>query len=258
MENDQLPSANGQPAQSNDPIPHGPTGGEKVIQPLSQDLQPVPMVNPTLPPVQPSFAPPPTPAPVAPQPIIPAPVAPASLPNDPYAGLTGSQMQQQKQPLPVGVYVIAGFNFVGFVISFYDSSQSSGIYTVAMLFDLLLAIGLVLRLDIARKLIVGLSALILILTAVSLLQLAGFQHRLQQAKTNYDNAVSKIDPTSLTPTQQDQLQSLRDAISAQEKKAGKAIAFTYIKLGLTAAETIVVMVYLARPKVKAAFHELEA
>ena len=141
MENDQLPGQPGQPTPPEAPIPHSPTGGEKVIQPFSQDLQPVPMVNPTSPPAQPSIAPPPSPVPIAPQPVIPAPVAPASMPIDPYAGLTGSQMQQTKQPLPVGVYIIAGFNFVGFVISFFDSSQNSGIYTVAMLLDLLLAIG---------------------------------------------------------------------------------------------------------------------
>jgi len=265
MENDQLPGQPGQPIPPESPTPHSPTGGEKVIQPLSQDLQPVPLVNPT-PTLQPSVAPPPHPAYNNPLPLInnpPAqqttvPASPVIPPTDPYAGLTGSQMQQQKQPLPVGVYVIAGFNFLGFVASFFDSSQSSGIYTIAMLLDLLLAIGLVLRLEVARKLIVVLSGLILVLSGIGLIQLAGFQQRLQQAKTKYDNAVSRIDPTSLTPAQQDQLQSLRDAVSAQEKKAGKAIAFTYIKLGVTAAETIAVVVYLSRPKVKEVFHQLEA
>lgn len=174
------------------------------------------------------------------------------------AFLTGSQMQQQKVPLPIGIYFIAGFNLVGFAIGFFDTSQNSAIYTIVMFLNLLLAVGLILRLELARKFILWLLGMTLVLTIVSLFLLVGLQQRLQTLKTNYDDAISRIDQSKLSITQKQQLDTIQAAITGKEKLAGKAITFTYIKLGATAVETIVVMVYLTRPKVKEVFRELEA
>jgi hypothetical protein len=183
----------------------------------------------------------------------------ANTPSD-YApiGLTGSQIQQQKVRLPIGIYIIAGYNLVGFAIGFFDSSQNSGIYTIVMLIDLMLAIGLLLRLEVARKIILWLEGITLVLTIASLFLLVGLQQRIQTLKTNYDAAISRIDQSKLTPTQKQQLDDIQAAIAVKQKQAGKAITFTYFKLGATAVGTIVVIIYLTRPKVKEVFHELES
>jgi len=228
----------------------------KIIQPLTNDLQPSAPANP-----MPQMQAAPTSPPVS-QSVYPEPTAfqnaPATTPVDTHIGLTGSQMQKEKKPMPIGVYIIAGLNLIGFVIGFFDTSQNSGVYTIAMLLDLMLAIGLLLRLEVARKLIMWLSGLILALTVVSLIMLVGLQQRISQLKTNYDTAISRIDQSKLTPTQKQQLDEIQAAIAVKEKQAGKAISFTYIKLGVTGVEMLGVMIYLSRPKVKEVFHELES
>src|SRR5437867_3385451 len=132
-----------------------------------------------------------------------------SQPNqNPNIGLTGSQIQQHKPSLPVGVYIIVAFSLVGFVISFFDSSQTSMVYTVAIFIDLLLAIGLLLRSDVARKLIIWLMGLTLVLVAASLLLLAGTQQRIQQRKADYESAIRRVDQNRLTLSQKQQLDNL--------------------------------------------------
>lgn len=184
--------------------------------------------------------------------------APASIAPTNSTFLMGSQVQQAKKRLPKGVYVIVVFTLLGFVTGFFDASQTSAIYVVAMFVNLLLAVGLVLRLEVARKLMVWLSILLAILMVVSVLLFFGLQQRIHQLNTNYETAVSRIDPSSLTPTQKQQLEVMSTTLAKEEKRVGRAISFTYLKLGVTALEAVAVIVYLTRPKIKEVFHELEA
>lgn len=256
------------PQSNPNPIPNQLQGSlvnsGKVTQPLSTDL-----ANPTPSPVstvntdavaEPQATSNPTPPTYDPSSVYPSAtqtIANTSSGNAPI-GLTGSQIQQQKVRLPIGIYIIAGYNLVGFAIGFFDSSQNSEIYTIVMFADLLLAIGLLLRLEVARKIILWLECITLVLTIASLFLLVGLQLRIQTLKTNYDTAISRIDQSKLTPTQKQQLDDIQTAIAVKQKQAGKAITFTYFKLGATAVGTIVVLVYLTRPKVKEVFHELES
>lgn len=182
---------------------------------------------------------------------------PTDTTNSASTYLTGSQMQQIKVPLPVGIYIIAGFNLIGFIVGFYDTSQNSALYTITLFIDLLLAIGLLLRLEAARKTFMWLTGITLFLTSASFYLLLSLQQKIQLSKTNYEAAISKLDRSKLTETQKQTLSTLQAAITVKEKQAGKAVTFTYIKLGATAVETIAVMVYLTRPKVKEVFHKLE-
>jgi hypothetical protein len=182
----------------------------------------------------------------------------AGVQSDTQVGLAGSQMQPEKVKMPVGIYIIAGLSLLGFIAGFFDSSQSSTIYIIAMFMNLALAIGLIMRLQAARKLAIWLSGIILVITAASLLLLVGLQDRLHQRRADYEAAFSKIDRSKITSTQKQQLEAMSAAIATQEKKAGKAITFTYFKLGATSVECIAVIVYLTRPRVKAVFHGLEA
>jgi hypothetical protein len=243
-------------SNSSNPQPPSLSSGQKVIQPTPELIQELQAQQQSAPPVQPTSIPQPVASSVYPEPTS-FQNTTTTAPTDTNVGLTGSQIKQEKKPMSIGVYIIAGLNLLGFVIGFFDTSQNSGIYTIAMLLDLLLAIGLLLRLEVARKFIMWLSGLILVLTAVSLIMLVGLQQRISQLKTNYETAISRIDQSRLTPTQKQQLDAVQAAIAVKEKQAGKAIAFTYVKLGVTGVEMLGVMIYLSRPKVKEVFHELE-
>lgn len=183
-------------------------------------------------------------------------IQPVAPETDPLVGMTRSQLEQNRPRLPIGVYIIAGFALIGVIAGFFDTSQNSWVYTVAMLIDLFLAIGLLLRMEAARKAVVWLSGIILIITAVSLILLAAVQQRIRNIESDHQTVMSRIDQRKLTATQKKQLDDLQAKLSTYEKQAGKAIRFTYIKLGVTAVESIAVVIYLSRPRIRSAFREL--
>lgn len=167
--------------------------------------------------------------------------------------LTGSQIQAEKPKLPSGIYIIAGLTLLGVLSGLFDNSQTGIIYTVSMIFSLMLAVGLVFRLEPARKFMVGLSILILVISAISMVLLAGLQNKLEQGQKNYDTAVSKIDQSKITSKQKQQLDEISTTLNSQSKRVGSTLTFIYLKLGFTALVQIAVIVYLTRPKIKAVF-----
>lgn len=172
--------------------------------------------------------------------------------------LADSQMAQRKKPLPIGIYVIAGLSLVSFAISFLDDSKNSGIYTIAMLFYLFLAIGLLLRLEVVRKITMWLSGLIIILSISIMVILFVLQQRLAVLKTNYNNAVSHIDQDKLTVSQKEQLATLQSSMKIQEEQLGHTLLLANIKQSFACVEMLVVIIYLNRPKVKEVFKNQEA
>jgi hypothetical protein len=171
-------------------------------------------------------------------------------------GLTGSQMQETKPRLPIGVFIVAFINLIGFVVGFFDSSQNSAILTIIMLLNLLLAIGLLMRLEIARAIMFWLEAVTLLISIVCFVLLFNLQHKMNNVRNDYNAAMSKIDQSQLTTVQKQQLDDLKSSISDLEKQAGKAVEFTYIKLGATTLFSAGIMVYLSRPKIKESFRKL--
>ena len=172
--------------------------------------------------------------------------------------LTGSQLVPEKKPLHPGIYIIAAWNMIGFVLSFFGSSQTNVIYGVITFLDLLVGVGLLCRLEVARKIMLWLSAIMIILSVISLIILAGLQQRIAQSKAHYETAVSKINQQTLTSTERQELADIQTKLDTQEKQAGKAIGLTYFEEGAFVVEGLAVIVYLTRPKIKAVFAELPA
>lgn len=167
--------------------------------------------------------------------------------------LTGSQIQEDKPKLPTGIYVIAVLTLLGVISGLFDDSQTGTIYTVSMILSLMLAVGLVFRMEPTRKFMVGLSIFILVISAASLLLLAGFQSKFEKSKINYEATVSKIDQSKITAKQKQQLDEMSATIASQTKLVGSTFAFIYFKLGFTALVQTAVIVYLTRPKIKETF-----
>jgi len=186
----------------------------------------------------------------------------APQPTDTLVGLTGSQIPEEKIRLPKGVYFIAAFDVVGCIAGFLNTYQTNAIYgaiyTCVMVLNLLVGVGLLFRLELARKITIWLSGLVLILTVANVLLVVVAQQSLQYDKAKYDTAVGRLDKNTLTTTQKQQLAAMQSAVNADVKQAGKAFTFTYTKLGVTALESIIVIVYLTRPKVAGVFRDLEA
>lgn len=174
-------------------------------------------------------------------------------PSDPLYGLTGSQLRQAKPPMPFGVYVIAGLSALSFAASFFDTSQTSLLYTLIMLVSLLATVGLLLRVAAARTVMLWVFALTIIASIISAVLLIGVQHRIAASKQRYNVALQHIDTTQLTMADKAKLATIERTITDSERKAGKAITYTYTILAVYTLESIGGSVYLSRPRVKAIF-----
>lgn len=254
-------------------LPPSALGRRKVISPVSADLQ---RSSPAIAKRQPapqeavplSAA---VPGPVAettPSSVVTAVVqqAPPSsemkgaLPEEAYASantvafMTGSdyQMHQQRKRLPVGVYLIVALNVLGFIGSFFNTSNST-LYIIPALVNVMAAACLLLRMDGARKVVIGLSAFTLVLCIAGFLLLAGLQQRVKQNRANYDAAIAKLEQGRLTPQQKEQIAAMNTEISQNEKLVGKGIRYTYVYFAVTGVISASVVVYLTRPKVKEVF-----
>lgn len=183
------------------------------------------------------------------------PAAPGSALTQPpeQTFITGSQIVEVRKKLPFGVYLIASLNLLAFAVSFFDTSQTGNIYSIAMLVDLLFGVGMLLRMEWARKIYVWLSVVVIILSILSIFVLIGLQLRIKDIKANYNDSLSKIDQTHQTASQKKTLDTLQAQITDTEKKVGKLITFAYIKNIGTAVGTMVIVIYLTRPKVKEVF-----
>jgi uncharacterized protein YlxP (DUF503 family) len=175
--------------------------------------------------------------------------------NDPYNlyGLTGSRMATQKPAIPIGIYIVAGLNVLSFIATFFDTSQTSLIYTLDMLLCLLAALGLAFRIEAARKTLIVLAGITIVLSVISAFLLANLQGRIAASKQRYETAVSKIDSNTLSLSEKQQLATIKTDLESAEKKAGKAISYTYALMGFYILESAGVMIYLGRPRVKSVF-----
>lgn len=220
------------------------------VQPQNQPV--VPSNDPVPPASQPASAP------AAVPPAVTVESAPQPQAVDLPIGLTGSMMPEQKTPVPIGIYILAGLMTVSLGISFFDSSQYGAVASVALIIDMLLTAGVLFRLEGARRLLIVMSSITLVLVALSALLSLGLQSRLKHAKADLNAALSEVEKSPrLTAEQQEQINTIRADVKKAEEAIGRGMTVIYIKLGVNAVIQSVVIVYLSRPKVKKAFRTAE-
>lgn len=249
MEDEQSAPQNTQPnVNGSDVPPQKLNDKEKVIQPISQDLNNFQTVEQSTTPQAVSGS-----ASVYPQPT--AGIASVNPTFQNSAPSSGSQEQVQKNKLPLGVYIIAGYLIFFLAIGLLIDNSGNTIYRALMFFNLFLAVGLILRIEIIRKIMVGISVFTVVASGISLFALAGSASLLQQQKGDYEAAVSRIDQTKLSPAQKQKLDDMNASITLQEKEMRRISSYSYIQQGVTLIAPIVIIVYLTRPRVKEVFQE---
>lgn len=117
---------------------------------------------------------------------------PAPTPSDGLIGMTGSMLAPEKPQIPKGIYVLTGFSALGFLFSFFNTSQNGLLFTIVLLGDLMLTIGLYLRLNIIRKILIVFASLTIIVSIGLIIGLIGLQSRIDRATQAYDAAVEKL------------------------------------------------------------------
>ena len=252
---------------------------------------PATSVSPVMPlaqqPPQPSFPPPepaamfaqPTPQAQNPTADIVSPVFGSSLSNDsqpplnqttnqatpqtegqqpiqsPYSQLSvdPGAVPKQKSPLPKGIYVLIGLMMISVVLNFFHASNIGDINTLVIIIEILVALGLLTRHNIARRALMVISAFYLVLSVVFIVDLVMIQNKVKTAEKNYNQAVAKLQKSELTDQGREWLANNQTEINNLKKQAGKNITRSYIYQFLSIAEASLIIWYLTRPKVKAAF-----
>jgi hypothetical protein len=217
----------------------------------------------------------PTPEAASPQPILTTlsstpQVIPAAIQADPIVNgqplaaaptlqfLTGSSMAEQKTHIPVGIYIIVGLQVVGVVLSFFSAANNNMLFTLLQIVDLLLAVGLLLRLEFVRQTIIFLSALVIVFSALDSMALLAVQSKANKALANYNHAVSQLDKQSLSEQQRSQLAALNAEVQDSKKKEGHAMTIAWLNVGVEVVVSVGTMAYLVRPKVRGVFRQLES
>jgi hypothetical protein len=246
------------------PQPEPPaTEAPALVQPANQPVQPMAEQPSTPPgPVHQSMHEPSQPETLHPgaqfQPVAAiAQAAPAGAPAAPaFTYLTGSQLEPVKEKIPKGVYLIAGVNLLGFILYFFNTYEDSLLFLIAAFIDLLLAAGLLLKLEVARKIIIWFALLMVGLNIFLLFLLFGLQNKVNSDYAAYKADVSKVNMNTLPLGEKAYLNQQEANIQALQKTETKEMKLAYIYTALYAVAGAGTVIYLNRRGVKSIFREL--
>ncbi|MDB5184260.1 MAG: hypothetical protein JWN38_68 [Candidatus Saccharibacteria bacterium] len=247
-------------------------GGQRIIQPLPSAYEPdVPSEPPATAPVQvvapteqPAPAIPPTPAafsaaaeaPTSPE-LRPENYQPAAAPGtapNAQTYITGSQLAIPKESTPKGIYVIAAFYLLSVVLSFAASSGSA-YYSIDLVLDLLLALGLLAKIELARIVAIVFTLLTVVISALALVGFVTVQNRYHTLNDKANASITSLENNrQLTYTQQQQLESYKATAAAQKKSLDKAYGLIYAQYVLAILGSAGVAFYLTRPGVRQVFN----
>ncbi len=170
------------------------------------------------------------------------------------ASLKAVPKEKKTIDTPLGIYILAGCYLVIFGMGFLNSSVISKYYAGLMLVNLILAISLLLRKNIIRKLVIVVSVITFGLSIFSMFMVTSMMNDVNNLKNQYENTIKSID-TESQDAKQKQLEILNLKIENKKMQTGKVNGLTYAKLTLTLVGNIGTVIYLTRPRVKLAFTE---
>lgn len=238
---------------ANAPAPPTPVNPTATSQPIPA---PEATSSPAAAQLQPVVAPVPT---IAPAPDIYPQATRGSSVSDEYSAHFGVAASSNpaltstpKPRLPVGVYIIAGLSLLSLLLGFIFDGESSAIYWIATVLQLLLAIGLLLRNNLARIVFMVIAVLGIVGAGITVLNIMNIKDRGDQlyhaAQVAY--ADEKVQLHGNVPAEQkQQMQQLDTA----EQRITKLYTQAYIREGVECSLLIAELTYLALPGVKQAF-----
>ncbi|MGD0284133.1 MAG: hypothetical protein ABSB12_00855 [Candidatus Saccharimonadales bacterium] len=181
---------------------------------------------------------------------------------DELVGLSASQLKNQKTKMPIGIYVLVAYLFIGFLLSFYGAKNL--LYTILSILDLVLVICLLFRVNVVRKIIIWcfvIDAVLLVVVIAMLFHLERqVDNNMAKVETGITNVVNEAAANSnITPIELSQIKqkaASADAIlSSGLSKDHDQFIKAYVRSIVGIVSDGVIIVYLKRPKVKAAFQK---
>lgn len=155
----------------------------------------------------------------------------------------------ERPPMPKGVVILAVLTIVVAVYAFFVAS--SALQDIGAIIDLLIGVGLLMRSAIARKIIVVVSVISVVVTIFAVIS---FGLLLGQADNKDAQVLQSLQSVqNPTPSQQQSIATLKNSIETNQAKVHHESAGFYLNSGIEVALQLALIVYLTRPKVKAAF-----
>jgi hypothetical protein len=239
--------------QSNNPQsapPKQSIGGEKVLQPSKEIVQEVQSAQQPLAHINTVNA--------AAVQSPPAQQATSSAYKDSTPQITSdtiAQTSSESGGIHYGIYVIVGLLFIGSIADFVSGSSIIGI--ISILINICLAIGLLAKVELIRKIFVVIGCLIIVVRVLTLIAFATDQHKASEDATKLNTVINNTEKNHpfLTPQQLNYLNAIKAQSAADQKTLKKDAPIFYAASVLDIVFYGVVIAYLSKPGVKAIFTE---
>ena len=175
-----------------------------------------------------------------------------------FQPISGSEIPETKQKIPIGVYIIIAWCVMGAIYSFFNNFEGSFLVSAVIILNLLLAIGLAFRLNLARKIMVWALGANIVLLVLTLVFLSAVNTKFNNAKAEYESLNAKINNSmGVDITIKEQLRANQAQLDSLSKQLGKSLKQNYIFGGIEITTSIAAFVYLSLPGIKDKFRDLD-
>jgi hypothetical protein len=152
-----------------------------------------------------------------------------------------------------GVTIMAVLLILSAAFSLTRASATT-IAQIAAALDILLAVGLLFRVEVARKIIIYLLSISLVLQLISIPVMISTLNRATNGTAEFDRISQQEQQKKITPGQRQALDNASANLHANAERVNKLYGRVYLSLGILIVVEIAEIVYLTRPKVKSVFH----
>jgi uncharacterized membrane protein len=167
------------------------------------------------------------------------------------SGVAYSQMKQPaKPPLPRGIYVIVGLNALSFGLSFFHPVSNDIRFAIVTLVDLLVCAGLLLRMDVVRKIFVVVSVITVILSLFNVFGVFAVRSRADQAVARSRQAINQ---STVSGPRCAALQHKQCQLDAKQAQVDHELSVVAAKMAFGVLVSAGEIIYLTRPGVREAF-----
>ena len=175
-----------------------------------------------------------------------------------FQPISGSEIPETKQTIPIGVYIIIAWCVMGAMYSCFNNFEGSFLISAVIILNLFLAIGLAFRLNLARKIMVWALGANIVLLALAIVFLSAVNTKFNNAKAEYESLNAKINNSmGVDITIKEQLRANQAQLDSLSKQLGKSLKQNYIFGGIEITTSIAAIVYLSLPGIKDKFRDLD-
>jgi hypothetical protein len=158
-----------------------------------------------------------------------------------------------RAPLPKGVYGVLALSLVLTGMSLYNGSSFDALFATGAGLNVLLAVGLLLRSNLARAVLVVISGIMVGLSLLGMVSLAIASRQYHINSAIVHDLVVNVRNEHFTDSQIERLREKDAVLKSLDKKIGRAEKLAFLEFATGLIGYTVVVAYLTRKPIKDAF-----